>query len=180
LPRAANILREREQHIEKLDHEISLKDREVAQLGEERSRLTEMFRTLKLELEERNRWAEQLNERLAEAAASVHALQGELEDQSRGYEAKIAELEQDNRARAEWAIETESRLTRELAAKCQELAECVEALHKVEHTLEERTEWARGLDRRVQDLDARLGLAMASRWVKLGNAIGVGPRLRKG
>jgi SAM-dependent methyltransferase len=178
LPRAANILREREQHIEKLDHEVHLKDREVAHLGEERGRLTDMFRAVKDELEERNRWAEQLNQRLEEAAVTIRGLQGELEQQSRGYEAKIAELEQDNRAKTDWAIQTEQRLTEQLAAKCLELAECVEALHKVESTLEERTGWARSLDLQVQDLEGRLGLVRASRWVKIGNAFGVGPRLR--
>ncbi|MFB3778861.1 MAG: hypothetical protein ACE141_14680, partial [Bryobacteraceae bacterium] len=131
-------------------------------------------------LEESNRWAEQLNHKLEEAASSIRALQQELQAQSTGYEAKISELEQDNRAKAEWAVETERRLTQQLAGKCAELAQCVEALHKVESTLEERTEWARSLDRQVQDLTASLALVRASRWVKLGTALGVGPRLRNG
>lgn len=178
LPKTANILREREQHIAKLRGEIDLKDRKIAELGDERLNLTQMFRAQKEQLEESNRWAGQLNQKLEDAASTINTLHQELEDQSKGYQAKISELEQDNRAKAEWAVETERRLTRELADKCAELAQCVEALHKVEGTLEERTEWARSLDRQVEDLKASLGLVRASRWVKLGSALGVGPRLR--
>jgi len=178
IPRAANILRERERHIERLDEEIGLKNQTITELAEARDKLIEMFRRLKDELEEHNRWAEQLNQKLEDAGTAIGQLQRELEEQARGYETKIAELEEDNRIKADWAIQTERRLTKELADKCQELAECVEALHNVEKTLEERTEWAQNLDSQVRDLEASLGQVRASRWVRLGNAFGVGPRLR--
>ncbi len=146
IPRAANVLREREHHIHKLDEEVELKNQTIEELAEERDKLIGMFRRQK----------------------------DELEEQARGYEAKIAELEDDNRKKAEWAIETDHRL----AGKCQELAQCVEALHTVEKTLEERTNWALNLDNRVRDLEASLAQVRASRWLRLGNAFGVGPRLR--
>ena len=73
-----------------------------------------------------------------------------------------------------------SQVTQELESKCQELAECVEVLHATERTVEERTNWALQLDEQIRQLDARLHLLRASRWVKLGNALGVGPRLRDG
>ncbi len=171
IPKAANILRERERHIEKLGSEI-------AKLTEQRDSIIEMFRAQKEELEDRNRWAERLNQKIEEAAQTIHKLQGELEEQRAGYEAKIAELDLENRAKTAWALDTEQRLTRELADKCRELAECVEALHEVENTLEERTRWAQSLDRRIEDLQARVGAVRASRWVKLGNALGIGPRLQ--
>jgi len=167
IPRAANILREREQHIRRLDQEIELKNETVAELAGERDKLIEMFRGQKDELEERNRWAEGLDRRLEEAAGMIRRLQGELAEQARGYEAKIAELEEDNRKKAEWAEE-----------KSQELARCVELLHGVEKDLEERTNWALDLDRRVRDLEATLSLVRASRWLKLGKALGVGPPLQ--
>jgi SAM-dependent methyltransferase len=176
VPKAANILREREQHIEKLDREIALKNGEVARLNEERNSLTEMCRAQKAEIEERNRWAEQLNHRLEEAAQTIQRLQRELQEQSTGYEAKITELEQDNRTKTAWAAD----ITKDLSDKCRELGECVEALHKVEGTLDERTRWAQTLDSQIQELESRLGAVRASRWVKLGHALGVGPRLRNG
>jgi SAM-dependent methyltransferase len=159
VPRAANILREREQHIEKLG-------KQVAEINQDRTQLLDLFRKQT----------------------------EELEQQASGYEAKIIELEAENRKNAEWALETERRLTlelvgrsHELESKCQELAECVRLLHETERTVEERTNWAlklgeqiRQLDDQIRQLNASLHLLRASRWVKLGNALGMGPRLRDG
>jgi ubiquinone/menaquinone biosynthesis C-methylase UbiE len=141
LPRAANILRERERHIEKLE--------------QERDQLLALLRRQNEELEESNRWAADLNEELKQAGTLIGKLQAELQEQARGYEAKIAELEKDNREKAEWAIRNEQ-------------------------TAEERTKWALDLDRQVHELAGRLSLVRASRWVKLGNTLGIGPRLRDG
>ena len=86
----------------------------------------------------------------------------------------IAELEADVRAKTDWAIEIE----RQLAAKCDELARCVEALHGTEKSLEERTKWAIDLEQRIQSLETILSRYRASRWVKLGSTFGVGPEVR--
>ena len=171
VPRAANLLREREQHIERLQQQI-------ARIQAERDDLLEMFRRQTEQLEERNRWAGRLNEDLERAGTTIRELQAELETQAHGYEAKVAELEDDSRRKTEWALETETRLSEALADKVQELGHCVEALHGVERTLEERTLWAQSLDERVRELEEQVNLARASRWLKLGNALGIGPRLR--
>lgn len=151
VPRAANVLREREQHIDKLTAELALKDSRIDELASERDRMIALFRDLQEE-------------------AAGHA---------RGYEAKIAELEQENRRKTEWAVQTEKRLSAELAAKCQELAQAVDALHAVEKTLDERTRWAQDLDRQVSELEASLNVLRSSRWVRLGRALGVGPLQRE-
>ena len=156
VPSAANILRERELHIEKLDQEISLKNQTIADLAADRDSLIEISRSQKDELETSNRWAAQQGQELQEAGAGIRKLQKELGQQAQGYEAKIAELEEDNRKKAEWAIETERRLTGELAEKCRELAHCVDVLHEVEKTVEERTAWARSLESQVDELAHRV------------------------
>jgi SAM-dependent methyltransferase len=173
VPSAANILRERELHIDRLEQEISV-------LTRERDKMIEMSCRQRDELDESNRWAAQLNQKLEESGAEIGKLQKELEEHARGYEAKIAELEEDNRKKAEWAMETERRLTKELADKCRELAECVDVLHQVEKTVEERTNWALSLDAQIRELEAQLSLVRGSRWIKLGNTLGMGPRLRDG
>jgi SAM-dependent methyltransferase len=152
VPRAANILREREQHIEKLGEQI-------AEINQDRMRLLDLFR-------------QQTDE---------------LERQASGYEAKIAELEAEHRKYAEWAVENDRRLTQKLASrsqelesKCKELFECVQVLHATERTVEERTNWALKLDEEIRQLDASLHLVRASRWVKLGKALGMGPHLQDG
>ena len=171
LPKAANILREREEQIAKLVQTVSA-------VSEERDKLLEMFRRQIEELEQRNRWAATLNHELEQAGARITELQEELQAQARGYKAKVADLEEDIRQKTEWAVETERRLSQELSNKCLELARCVDLLHEAEKTLEERTQWAIDLESQIRDLKGRLGLVRGSRWVKLGNALGVGPRLR--
>ena len=220
VPSAANVLRERELHIEKLDQEISLKNQMIADLAADRDSMIEISRSQKDELETSNRWAAQLRQELQEAGAGIRKLQKELAEQAQGYEAKIAELHEDNHKKAEWVVETERRLTGELATmsseladRCRELAHCVDVLHETEKALEERTTWARSLQSRVRELtntvyqtteerttlgrslesqvrelevqlihvrelEAQLRLVRGSRWIKLGNALGVGPRLR--
>jgi len=138
VPKTANVLRERERHIEGLgrqlaeitaerDNHIESLGRQLAEITAERDSLLKMFRDQKEELEERN----------------------------------------------QWAVKT----GRELDAKCRELAGCVDALHQAEATLEERTKWAQEMDAKVHELEARLNLVRSSRWIRLGNSLGLGPRL---
>jgi SAM-dependent methyltransferase len=141
VPRAANVLRERELHIEKLGEQ-------VAEINQDRTELLDLFRKQT----------------------------EELERQASGYEIKVGELEAENRKNAAWALET----TQKLESKCQELAECVRLLHEAEKTVEERSNWALQLDEQIRQLNASLHLLRASRWVKLGNALGMSPRLPGG
>lgn len=150
VPSAANVLRERERHIEKLGGQI-------AEINQDRTQLLALFR--------------QQTE--------------EFERQAIGYETKIAELEAEHRTYAEWAVENDRRLTQELGSrskelesKCQELAECVRLLHESEKTVEERTNWALQLDEQIRQLNASLRVLQESRWVRLGNALGMSPRMR--
>src|SRR5262249_8545371 len=136
------------------------------------------------ELELRNKWAEHLNHELEHAMARVSELQDELRTEQAAarevvaqYEAKLSELDADLEARTRWAIDTEQRLTKQLEDRCTELAKCIELLHQAEQTLEERTHWALALDQDRQQLEAKLGAVAASRWIRMGRAIGLGPRL---
>ena len=186
LPSAANVLRERELHITRLEGEIATKDQWLETLRAEKQELVEMFRAQKAELEDRNRWAEDLNRQLGEAANRVVQLQDEQAADQRAaqetvvqYEARLGELEQASREMTEWAQNTERRLGAEIENLRQDLAKCVELLDAAERTVEERTRWAQSLDQRIQALEAQLGMFRASRWVRLGRAVGLGPELGK-
>jgi hypothetical protein len=85
------------------------------------------------------------------------------------------ELEEDVRQKTAWALDTESRLTKELADKGEELARCVEILHRTEKTAEDRRIWAEKLQQQVTQLERQLAGYLASRWVKLGRRFGLGP-----
>jgi hypothetical protein len=79
-------------------------------------------------------------------------------------------LEQELEANAKWVAETEARLHAELGR-------AVDALHHTEKELEERTAWALRLEEEGRRLETQLTLVRASRWVKLGRKVGLGPDL---
>ena len=134
------------------------------------------------ELKRSNQWAEALNRELEERRARITELQEEFarEQESgrkvaEGYAAKVAALELDIQDKTRWALDTETNLTavirdqgERLSHAVADLGTAVEALHHTEKELEERTAWARRLDEQV-------ALFRASRWVKLGRKVGLGP-----
>lgn len=155
LPSAANILREREVHIERLEGELATKDGWLAELRREKHEVIEMFREQKTQLDQSNLWAQELDQKLSAAQDRIVALQQELERTSAGYEAKVGELERENREKTEWAQRVDA-----------ELAECARLLDAAEKTVEERTAWA-------LRLEAQLNAIRASRWFKLARKIGL-------
>lgn len=221
VPKAANLLREREQHVQLLETQLARSKQWLADTQAERDALLDLHRQLKEELESRNRWAEKLTLELGEKGERVVALQNELKAQQQaaiaalaaqqqstaavaaGYEAKVAELEEDNRARTEWALATEKHLSKELdehrqvledqhrqlteqaqyldhqgkdlEERCRELAECVRLLDTAETAVTERTLWAQRVEAQRQELAAQLNVVRASRWLKLGRKLGLGP-----
>jgi 2-polyprenyl-3-methyl-5-hydroxy-6-metoxy-1,4-benzoquinol methylase len=185
IPSAANILRERERHIELQAGEIRMKTEWLAQSkseldtrNREYAELLDAVRELNVELEQRNRWALASHAEAERRGKLVLEKQDELareiakfQDIAAAYETKLAELEEINRAKTAWARETERRLTAEIADRTLDLAQCVEALHAVEQTLDERTLWARALDREVAEWQQRFGALRGSRWVRVGNKL---------
>ncbi len=125
-------------------------------------------------LKEREQQIDLLNGQIAElirdrdsVLAAFRLQKEEMEAQSSGYEAKIAELEQDNRKKNEWGLDI-SRAT----CAGRRGAACGGAHSRgADH-------WALGLDTQIRELEAQLSLVKASRWIKLGHRLGVGPRLR--
>lgn len=186
VPRAGNVLRERERHIDLLEGELETKNGWLERAQHDLMELNEEYRKLKEELEQRNEWAMRLNGELREAALSIARLQEDAAAEQvaagrtvEAYEAKIRELESENRAKTAWAVETEQRLGGELDKKMQELARCVEVLHETERTLDERTAWAAQLREEANGLRRHLDMYQASRWVRLGRAAGLGPRVAR-
>ncbi|MGA3042300.1 MAG: methyltransferase domain-containing protein [Bryobacteraceae bacterium] len=169
VPSAANVLRERETHIALLAGELRRKDAWLEDSQRDLADLDREHRTLTAELEASNRWAEGLNGELAASGARIQELQGELTAAQAAAQARIAELDQENRTKSEWALQVSA----QLEAKLQELAHCVDYLHQAERTVEERTRWARALDAEVAQLRGKLAQLEASRWVRLGRRVGL-------
>ena len=191
VPRVANVLRERERHIAKLEGELATKDEwldkaqaDLAEFDREHQKLLEMFREQKEELEQSNRWAEELNAALGARGARIDELQEELaRDQENarqvvaGYNAKVAALEQENREKTKWALDTEERLTAEIKKIASALERTTASLEQTEAELQERSAWALRLEEEKRQLEDQLNMVRASRWVKLGRKVGLGPAL---
>jgi precorrin-6B methylase 2 len=184
LPSDANVLRERSLHIERLNSEIRLKEAWITEARQERDTLAEKLRESEAALAERTEWAQKLEAELIEAQTRITQLQTELtteqqaaQTMAREYEAKVTELEADVASRTQWALDTEQRLTGELAERDAALAQQAGELAEAERLLEERTRWALNLDRERETLAAQVNAAYASRWLKLGRTLGLGPRL---
>ena len=166
VPKAANILRERELHVEALQQQL-------AQIKADREALLQFHRQQTLELEERNRWAQALDADLKAAGERVVALQNEAAELAEGYQAQMARMEEQDRVKTEWARKASA----ELEAKCQELAHCVSLLDQAEATVRERTEWAQTAEAQRAELAAKLEMIRSSRWVKMGRTVGLGPEI---
>jgi SAM-dependent methyltransferase len=185
VPRAANVLRERERHIALLEQELRAKDqwldeaqRDLAEFDREHRKLLDMFSGVNEALERANQWAASLGRELEERGARVVELQEEMAaEQARarrtveGYSAKVVELEADIRGKVEWAASLNAEVRKQTSA----LAAAVEQLHLTEKELEERTAWALQLQESSRRLGDEVALFRASRWVKLGRKVGLGP-----
>ena len=168
VPKAANMLRERELHVEALQHQLD-------HVKPEREALLELYRKQTRELEERNEWAQGLNRELKAAGERIFALQSELAEITAGYQAQLAHMEQQDQIKTEWARKASA----DLEAKCRELADCVKLLDASDATVRERTIWAQTAEAQRAELAARLEMIRESRWVKMGRTVGLGPDLSK-
>jgi hypothetical protein len=182
IPGTGNVLREREHHIGLLTGEVDLKTqwlaRSKAELDSRNREFEELltsFRQLNAQLEERNRWAAAAWEEAERRGARTVELQDELvREQTKfaaiaaGYEAKVSELDETNRAKTEWALETERRLTQEIDERSAELANCVALLDQAEQTVIERTHWAQATQAELVKTQASLSALRASKLVRAG------------
>lgn len=165
LPSSANVLRERETHIRKLEGELQQKDSWLEELKDAHAKLKAEHDTTLAEMRAQTEWALRLEEQLKQAQQRIVELQNELEELQRTAQHRIDELHS--------TLET---LAANHQAKLQELERCVRLLDEAEARVVERTQWAQSLDARVQELEKALALLRASRWVRLGRKLGVGPQ----
>ena len=181
VPRTANVLRERERHIALLDAELAQKNQWLEKAQQDLAEFDRQQRKLLGELEQSNQWADALNLELGERRARVDELQQELAREQENAQAQIRQLEQELAQKIEWARSLDAALAKEIAEK----KRAVDMLHETEADLAERTAWAQRLEGEVTALreelarvSGQLALYQASRWVKLGKKVGLGPESR--
>lgn len=165
VPRAANMLRERERHV------IAVERRLAA--------AREALRVQKGELEEHNRWAVSLDAELKSAREHIERQERLTAEMAAGYARAIERLESENVQKTQWARDTETRLTKEILATREQLAECARLLDAAEALVVERTHWAQNEAARREEAEAVLEMVRQSRWVKFGRRLGAGPALER-
>ena len=185
VPPAGNVLRERERHIALLEKELADKhawwekaQQDLAEFDREHQKLLAMFREQKADLERSNQWADEQNREIEGRRARIVQLQEEIardqelaKQMAAGYDAKIADLEKDIEAQTQWARDIETEVQKQTA----ELVLAVDALHRTEKELDDRTAWALRLQDEARKLEEQVTLFRASRWVRLGRKVGLGP-----
>lgn len=184
LPAAANVLKEREDHIAKLRAELDRKDEWLQQLKQDHAALLTAHHELEDSKAKAVAWAQRLDEeidaatrRIADLDNQILEMRTETDAMVAAYETKITELESELTERTEALAAIESRMESELRAKAAELAKCVDLLHDAEAMIDERTRWAQSLDVRIAELESIIAAAGSSRWVRLGRRLGVGPHI---
>lgn len=198
IPDSANLLKDRETHIAKLEDELLRKDLWLKQALEAHSGLQKAHEATLEELKTRNRWAEKLNEDIAERDALVVALHSEakeqlawvrqleeriswLENDIRAAQARETALEADLAARTGWAQDLEL----QLAEKIAHLGILLPEYEQLTETVAASGAVINGLNAEIGTLQATLSQLQAermmmaeSRWLRLGRALHVGPDLR--
>ncbi len=189
LPTAANVLRDREEHIRKLDADLAA-----------------LQRTTRRELDERKAWAEQQQRELETRDQTIRELQqeheqtvawgGKLEQDLEDARNVIAERQRELDERFAWvqSLETErQRLAGVITELQADLEEKVKWARSLEAEFQERTAWAlsleellknereqtqaefKRLDGELQALKADMRLILESTWYRAGKKLGASP-----
>jgi hypothetical protein len=184
VPKAANVLKERTLHIRRLEAEMSEKNLWLQQAQDEHAELVRLHEQQRQELVSSNTWARDSDTKLKNALERIVALQEELDTQQRAaletvaaFQAQLTATEKDLEERTRWAQDLDRQLQEHGQHNTDELARCVELLDKAEATVVERTEWALRLQRELEQAQAVLAMVRASRWIKLGRMVHLGPEL---
>jgi SAM-dependent methyltransferase len=170
IPNSGNVLREREQHIARLEGELTRKNQWLADLHESHAALQTAHAATEVELRQRNIWAEGLNREIAQAASAIEALEREAEERLawvRQLQADLASARDTVVERTAWARSLET-----------EKDQAIAAYRELETTAEIRlAEAAAALSQANARYAEHLRLIAASRWIKLGRKLKVGPEI---
>lgn len=172
VPDAGNALRERGRHIALLEGELERKNGWLLQMEERHAELNRAHDAVIAELEERNAWAERLNDEIEARGSRIAALQSEIIAAHAGYQSKIAGLEGEELARLAWIGDLETQIARgraEIERLNLEGAELRAAWESIEAELLTR----------VERREAEMAAMLASKWLRLGRRLHVGPAARK-
>lgn len=129
---------------------IEMLNEQLAESRSEHQTMVRKYDQLEQEVEQKNAWARQLNDNIDQAAQRIRELDAELVEQRTGFQSKIASLEGELRQANEWAQGLERDVADRDAQVVQESS-------------------------RAERAESQVQVMLASRWVRLGRKLGVGP-----
>ena len=177
LPTAANVLLEREEHIQKLEVELRKKDEWLAKEKAAHQQLNELHTAVDAELKKRTAWGLDLDKQLQVSWRTNEIQKQAQKEMVEGYEVELRRVEAELKEKIAWGLSTKEDLEKQLATASGDLSKAVEILHENEELVEERTKWAQSLNVEIAGLKEQLAAAGQSKWIKLGRKFGFGPHL---
>jgi SAM-dependent methyltransferase len=160
LPRAGNVLRERERHIALLEEELGQKTAWLEQTGDSHAALQRAHEDLLAELQRQNQWADRLDGELKRAGDRIVALQEEAA------------------SRLAWVHDLESQIARGR----QEIERLNRENESHHASILEGRRQVESLELELQRANAEIGSLRDerrkiadSKWLRLGRALGFGP-----
>ena len=177
LPTAANVLLEREEHIQKLEVELRKKDEWLAKEKAAHQQLNELHTAVDAELKKRTAWGLDLDKQLQVSWRTNEIQKQAQKEMVEGYEVELRRVEAELKEKIAWGLSTKEDLEKQLATASGDLSKAVEILHENEELVEERTKWAQSLNVEIAGLKEQLAAAGQSKWIKLGSKFGFGPHL---
>jgi SAM-dependent methyltransferase len=190
MPASANVLRERERHIARLEGEIAKKDDWLAKLQADHAALHKAHEQALADVIARSLWAEKASQQVRQRDQTIEDLQAEGAERLawvRNLEARVAELEgsiaeayseierlgHELVARTAWARSLEAQLetrTQHVLIQKHEIEENKAAITAL-------IDDAANLRKRIGALEAERKLVAESKWIRLGQTLKLGPRL---
>jgi SAM-dependent methyltransferase len=185
LPKAGNVLRERERHIALLEGEIRQKGDWLKRAAESHATLQRAHEDLLAELERQNLWAERLNAEVKRAGETIGGLHNEMagihagyKESISAYEAQIARMAEDAAVRLAWVHDLEGQIARGSRE--------IERLNLENQTMiRELSEQAKSVERERQRVEAENGrlkeqwrLIAESKWLWLGRKLNLVPVIK--
>lgn len=180
LPKGGNVLRDREEHIRKLEAELNQKTQWLKESTAELEDLTGIhtedqrqaqiaIKMLEVENREKTTWAEDVKADLAELEAEYKRLGVEHEER------KEWALEADRER--ERTLENYAKLEAEKATVHEHLERAVKLLDEAETRVIERTEWAQRLDAELAEYRRKIEAIQAAPAYRFARTFGLAPKL---
>jgi ubiquinone/menaquinone biosynthesis C-methylase UbiE len=192
VPSSANLLREREHHIAKLEGECAKKDAWLRELVAAHTSLHSSHNKTLEEMKQRNEWAAHLDAELAQGRAAITRMEQDAAVSLAWAQSLQAQIDKSNAEILRLqhaAVEREAELVDRTAwarSMEQELEECTAWATRMEQQLEERASHLQSqmgqiaeLTRNVASLREERLLMAGSKWIRLGRTLGIGPVLHE-